>query len=103
AVPFLESFLERLGKSEIDDPREIKARAFYIHRRGKLGASQNAELRTLLGADGVLAALTAIQSQERRVRSQRVGQIGEERRSFVIRMRYREQDASDHAGFLDRF
>ena len=78
-------------------------RPFDIHRRGKLGAAQDAELRALLGANGVLAALAAIQRQERRVRAQGMRQIGEQRGGFVIGMGHGEQDARHHARFLNRF
>ncbi len=90
AVPHFLSFFQSFRKTEIDYAREVKMRPFDVHRGGKLGAAQDAKLSALLGTDGVLAAFSAIQCEQSRVCAEAVGQIGEQRRGFVVRMRHSE-------------
>ena len=69
----------------------------------KFFGADYAECAVLFGADGVLAALSAGDGEERDVGIESVGEIGEKAGPFVIGMRGDEKDAGSDARFIDGF
>src|SRR5436309_10805092 len=60
-TPFLQSFCRSFGKTKIDRPCKKLFRAVNLARIQKFLGANDSQLRALLGADQVLAALAARQ------------------------------------------
>src|SRR5215831_20934286 len=90
-------FLGSFRKAEILGAGEIEFHAVAARGGKKFLRADEAELRSLFGAERVLAALTAGDGEKRDIGVQSAGQISENRSGFVVRMRGDIEDARGDA------
>ena len=82
-----------LGESEIERAREVLAAAVDAARGEQLFGADHSERRAELVADQILSAVAAREREIRRLDVPRLGEIGDELRVLVIRMRADHQHA----------
>ena len=103
AVPNFQGLLGSLDVAGIERAGEILMYTVIFSGGEKFFGADDAQFSILFGADGVLAALSAGDGEERDVGVEAMGEIGEEAGPFVIGVRGDEKDAGIDTRFIDGF
>src|SRR5260370_8578344 len=95
-------FLRRLRIAKIFGSRKVQPHAVAPCCRQQFLRPEQSQLRRLFGAKIVLPALAARQGEQRDIRMQPAGKIGQHRSAFIVRMSRHVEDARGNPSALDR-
>src|SRR5208337_205626 len=91
------------GVAEIACAREIELHAIAASGGEQFLRADKAELRSLFGAESVLAAFAAGNGEQGYIGMEPAGEIGEDGGAFIVGMRGDVEDARGDAGAVDGF
>src|SRR5258707_5233922 len=102
-APDFFGFFGSFGEAEIPGAGEIEFDAVAASGGEKFLGADEAELRSLFRAEGVLATFAAGDGEQRDVGVETAGKISEDGAAFVVGMRGDVEDARGDAGGVDGF